>query len=159
MSKKIKCHDFFNCRQVDCPAYASENTSCWLIDDTLCRKGGQDTMPTKVELCLTCPVFKANMDQAAMESSCAMLARQFTISREALQARDRELESISMEMAIGLSETFEALKKIATGDPQVRINERSSLELIAKLKQMVNRTAEHMGRSLPRRPRSFALFV
>ena len=144
MSDKIKCHHFFDCREFDCPAHGSENTSCWLIEDTRCREGERDNSLAKVELCLACPVFKANMDQATMASSFAMLANQFTEARKALQARDRELESISMEMAIGLSETFEALKKIASGDPQVRINERSSLELIAKLKQMVNRTAVHM---------------
>ena len=145
MSDKIKCNDFFDCTKEDCPAYGSENTSCWLIDDTRCRDAGQDNFLAKVELCLKCPVFKKNMDKDAMEASCAMLARQFTEARNALQERDRELESISMEMAIGLSEVFEALKMIAAGDPQVRLNESSSLELIVKLKQMVNRTAENMG--------------
>ena len=145
MTDKIKCRHFFDCREADCPAYDSENVCCWLIDGTRCRHGVQDNFLAKVEICLDCPVFKKNMDRETMESSCAMLARQFTETRDALQARDRELESISMEMAVGLSEAFEALKKIATGDPLVRIDESSSLELIAKLKQMVNRTAENMG--------------
>ncbi len=145
MNDKIKCCDFFNCRQVDCPAYASENTSCWLVGGTRCRDEVQDTFLTKVELCLQCLVFKNNMDREAMEASCALLARQFTDAREALQTRDRELESDSMEMAIGLSEVFEALQKIAAGDPQVRLDEDSSLELIVKLKQMVNRTAEQVS--------------
>jgi PAS domain S-box-containing protein len=145
MSDKIQCYDFFDCREFDCPAHHSPNMRCWLIDDTHCREGMQDMFLAKVEVCLTCPVFEANMDQAAMGSSCAMLARRFTEARQALQARDRDLESTSMEMAIGLSETFEALKKIAAGDPSVQLNEHSSLELIVKLKQMVNRTAENMG--------------
>ena len=145
MSDNIKCNDFFDCTKVDCPAYDSENRNCWLIDHTQCRDAGQDNFLTKVDLCLKCPVFKKNMNQDAMEASCTMLARQFIETRDALQARDRELESVSMEMAIGLSEVFEALKKIAAGDPLVRLNESSSLELIAKLKQLVNRTAEQMG--------------
>ena len=85
------------------------------------------------------------MDQDSLEASCAMLARHYTETRKMLQERDQELESISMEMALGLSEVFEALKKIASGDPLVRLNEDSGLELIAKLKQMVNQTAENMG--------------
>ena len=50
-----------------------------------------------------------------------------------------------MEMAIGLSEVFEALKEIASGNPDVRIPEASELELISKLKHMVNLTAENIG--------------
>ena len=80
-----------------------------------------------------------------METSCRMVARQFNETRKTLEKRDQELESISMEMAIGLSEVFEALKKIAAGDPLVRLDEASPLELIAKLKQMVNQTATNMG--------------
>ena len=48
-------------------------------------------------------------------------------------------------MAIGLSEVFEALRKIASGDPSVRISEDSGLELIAHLKERVNLTARNMG--------------
>jgi PAS domain S-box-containing protein len=145
MSEKIKCKDLLRCDKVDCPAYGCADPHCWLIADTLCHDGNQENYLAKVELCLDCPVFKQNMDMAAMESSCAMLGRQFAEARRALQLRDRELESTSMEMAIGLSQVFEALKKISAGDPGVHLDEDSSLELIVKLKQLVNRTAEHMG--------------
>ena len=49
------------------------------------------------------------------------------------------------EMAIGLSEVFEALRKIASGDPYVRISEEASLELITHLKELVNLTARNLG--------------
>ncbi|MDY6955185.1 MAG: PAS domain S-box protein, partial [Thermodesulfobacteriota bacterium] len=62
-----------------------------------------------------------------------------------VEDRDRALQSISMELAMGLSEVFEALKRISSGDPEVRISRASKLELIAKLKQMVNLTAENLG--------------
>ena len=145
MSGKIKCKDLLKCEAVDCPAYDADNPHCWLIDGTRCHGENQETFLTKVELCLKCPVFKQNMDPEIMEASCQALARQFSDTRRILAERDRELESISMEMAISLSEVFEALKKIAAGDPQVRIDEASPLELIAKLKRMVNQTAENMG--------------
>ena len=144
MSEKKKCKDFFQCKEVECPAYDSD-THCWLMNATRCRDAVQETFLSKVELCLDCPAFKENMDQEAIAASCSLIARQFSETRRTLEARDRELESVSMEMAIGLSEVFEALKKISTGDPLVRIEENSSLELIAKLKQLVNRTAENMG--------------
>ncbi len=60
---------------------------------------------------------------------------------EKVLSRDRELEETSLELALGLSEVFEALKEISSGNPEVRIPEVSELELIAKLKHMVNLTA------------------
>ena len=48
-------------------------------------------------------------------------------------------------MSISLSEVFEALKKISTGDPAVRIDETSQIELIRQLKHMINLTAENIG--------------
>ena len=145
MTEKIKCKDLFDCQEIDCPAYDSEKLCCWLIDGTRCRNDVQDNFLSKVELCLSCQVFKTNMDRESMKASCALLARQFSEARQQLEKRDRELEATSIEMAIGLSEVFEALKKIAAGDPLVRLEEASPLELIAKLKQMVNLTAANMG--------------
>jgi PAS domain S-box-containing protein len=99
----------------------------------------------KVEMCLECEPFKANMDVDCMEETLKVLDEQFKEFRHMVDERDRELESTSMELALGLSEVFEALKKISSGDPEVRIPEASQLELIAKLKHMVNRTAEDLG--------------
>ena len=58
------------------------------------------------------------------------------------QERDKEMEDINMELALGLSEAFEGLNKVASGDPRSRISEVSKNELIAKLKKTVNETAE-----------------
>ncbi len=58
---------------------------------------------------------------------------------------EAELEQTSMELAIALSEVFEALKKISSGDPEVRIPEGSEVELISHLKHMVNMTAMNIG--------------
>ncbi|MCP4578587.1 MAG: PAS domain S-box protein, partial [Deltaproteobacteria bacterium] len=99
----------------------------------------------KVDLCVECEVFCVNMDLAAMGESFKAISGKFLQTRNALEARDRELENISLEMALGLSEVFEALKKISFGDPMVRIPEESSLELISKLKELVNKTAENLG--------------
>ena len=57
----------------------------------------------------------------------------------------KELKNIYMEMALGISEVFEALKKISAGDPYIRIDETSSVELISQLKHMINLTAENIG--------------
>jgi PAS domain-containing protein len=63
---------------------------------------------------------------------------------ELSQSEDR-FRSVSMELAISLSEVFEALRQISSGDPEVRIPETSELELISKLKHMVNLTAMNLA--------------
>lgn len=144
MNDQTRCKTLLACQDTECPAYNADK-SCWLIEGTHCQNTVQKEFLSKAEICLQCPVFRKNMTPEAMEETCAEMTRQFRENREMLYERDQELESISMEMAIGLSEVFEALKKMAVGDPLVRLDEHSSLELISKLKQMVNRTAENMG--------------
>jgi PAS domain S-box-containing protein len=63
---------------------------------------------------------------------------------ELSQSEDR-FRSMNMELAIGLSEVLEALRQISLGDPEVRIPETSELELISKLKHMVNLTAMNLA--------------
>jgi len=63
----------------------------------------------------------------------------------ALQESEQRMESMGLELALGISEVFEALKKISSGDPAVRIPETSEIKLIAKLKHMVNMTAKNIG--------------
>ena len=80
-----------------------------------------------------------------MKATLGVVNRQFKEYNRIIGERDRELEGMSMELAISLYEVFEALKKIAAGDPTVRLPERSDIELIKRLKHMVNLTAEEIG--------------
>ncbi|MFH1413833.1 MAG: HAMP domain-containing protein, partial [Candidatus Omnitrophota bacterium] len=61
------------------------------------------------------------------------------LNNEIIERKNAEqrLEDYSLELALGLSEVFEALKKISAGDPNVRITEESSNELIVQLKHSV----------------------
>jgi signal transduction histidine kinase len=65
--------------------------------------------------------------------------------RRLAESERSEAEAMSLELAINLSEVFEALKKIASGDPLVRIDEASGIELIARLRHMINLTAAEIG--------------
>lgn len=145
MGKKVKCWEFFECDEKECPVYKSKELMCWLISGTHCRKEIQGRFLEKMEMCLECEPFRANIDVDSMHDTLTVLNEQFSTFREMVEERDRELEGISMEMALGLSEVFEALKEISAGDPFVRIPEISKLELIAKLKNIVNKTAEDIG--------------
>jgi PAS domain S-box-containing protein len=142
---RLKCWNVFGCEETECPAYRSRNLKCWLFSGTHCRNEIQGKFIEKIELCLGCEVLKSNNDAVAMKATLGVVNRQFKEYNRIIGERDRELEGMSMELAISLYEVFEALKKIAAGDPTVRIPERSDIELIKRLKHMVNLTAEEIG--------------
>ena len=52
------------------------------------------------------------------------------------------MEHINLELSIRLSEVFDALKRISTGDPTVRIDEISDIEMISQLKHLINVTGQ-----------------
>ena len=141
----MKCWEFFKCNDQECPVYQLKEPRCWLIAGTHCRNEIQGKFLEKMEMCLECEPFKANMDTASLEETLLVVDRQFREFRAMVEERDRELEAISMELALGLSEVFEALREISSGDPSVRVRETSDFELIAKLKHMVNVTAENLA--------------
>ena len=143
--KKVKCWDVFTCDKKKCPAYRSKDLSCWLFSGTQCRNEIQGKFIEKIELCLGCDVFKKNTDVASIKATLKVVDRQFKEFNKIISERDRELESMSMELALSLSEVFEALKKLASGDPTVRIDEASNIELIRKLKHMVNLTSKEIS--------------
>jgi C4-dicarboxylate-specific signal transduction histidine kinase len=145
MGKKIKCWEFFECDEKECPVNKTQELLCWLVPGTHCRQEIQGRFLEKMEMCLECEPFRQNIDVESMEETLKVLNQQFLQFRDMVEERDKELEGISMEMALGLSEVFEALREISTGDPSVRIPETSKLELIGKLKNIVNRTAQDIA--------------
>ncbi len=142
---KVKCWEVFACGKKDCPVYHSEEPKCWLISGTHCREIIQGTFIEKMEACIGCKVFKMNIDIPSMQEAIKVIDKQFKDFRKIVRERDNELEKLSTELALSLSEVFEALKKISTGDPSVRISEGSKEELIKKLKHLVNMTAANIG--------------
>lgn len=143
--EKVKCWDFFNCNEKDCPVYVAKSLRCWLFSGTHCRNEIQGKYLEKMEMCLGCKIFKTNMDVSGMKDTTRVTNKQFKEFRKIVRDRDKELENIGLELALGLSEVFEALKKISSGDPTVRIPETSKVELISKLKHIVNITAAEIG--------------
>lgn len=145
MKKKLRCWEVFKCDKKSCPVYKSKILNCWLISGTHCHNQIQGKYIEKMEMCLKCKIFKSNMDISAMKRTIEIVDKQFKQFRKIVRKRDKELEDISLELSIGLSEALEALNKIASGDPFVRISEVSKNEIIAKLKQVINLSAKEIG--------------
>ena len=142
--EKVKCWEVFQCDKKECPAHQSRNLNCWLFSDTHCRDEIQGKFIDKMEMCIDCEPFKMNLDTPSIRETCAVFGAQLKEYKQIVEDRDRELENISIELAVGLSEVFEALKSISSGDPLVRIPEASNIELINKLKHLVNVTAQNI---------------
>jgi PAS domain S-box-containing protein len=140
-----KCWEAFQCNKTQCPAYKSSDLKCWLFPGTHCRDEIQGKFLDKIEMCLDCEVLNANRDVSAMKATLKVINKQVKEFSRIIIERDKELEDMSMELALGLSEVFEALKKISSGDPTVRIPEASRVELIGKLKHIINLTALEIG--------------
>ena len=145
MQNHVKCWEFFDCDEKGCPVHKSQDPKCWLVEGTHCRKEIQGKFLEKIEMCLQCEAFDKNIDVNTMGQTLRVVNEQFVEFRKMVEERDRELESTSMELALGLSEVFEVLRRISSGDPSVRMPETSNLELISKLKHMVNLTAEDIS--------------
>lgn len=144
-NEKLTCWRVFQCKQTSCPAYHSRNGTCWLLSGTSCREEIQGKFIDKFEMCIDCTVFKKNIAERNIKETCNLFNTQLKEYRGIVEERDRQLENLSMELALGLSEVFEALKKISAGDPTIRLRETSHIQLIRKLKSMVNRTARDIG--------------
>jgi len=144
-TKNVKCWEEFGCTDTKCPAFKSLSLRCWLYSGTHCHDQIQGKFIEKMEICLNCTVFQKNMDTLSMKKTLEVTKHQFNQFRQLVDERDKEAEKVGMELSIGLSEVFDALKKIAAGDPTIRISESSEIELISKLKCMVNLTAQEIG--------------
>ena len=64
---------------------------------------------------------------------------------KALQRSELRCRDINRELETGLTEVFDGLKRISSGDPSVRISEDSDVQVLRKLKAMVNLTAENIS--------------
>lgn len=109
--EKVICREFFRCKEKECPAYLAKDFRCWLTSGTHCRDEIQGKFLEKIEMCLGCKVFKSNMDATSMKETLRILDRQLKEYRRMVKQRDRELEDMSLELTLSLSEVFEALKK------------------------------------------------
>lgn len=145
MQEKVKCWEVLGCNDKECPVYKSKELDCWLVPGTHCHDAIQGKFLEKMEMCLQCEIFKKNVAHSSLEMTLNVVNEQLQEFRKLVDERDRELESISLELALGLSEVFDSLKRISSGDPAVRIKPSSQLELIAKLKAIVNQTAENLA--------------
>ncbi len=141
----IKCWEYFHCNLRRCPAHRSDDVRCWLLSGKVLRTLSDGECMDKPERCLSCAVLKANMDASDVDGLLDAMRKRFHEFRKERESRDRETRVAREAVDLGLAEVFEALTRISRGDPSARVSEASNVELIRKLKRMVNATAENLG--------------
>jgi diguanylate cyclase (GGDEF)-like protein/PAS domain S-box-containing protein len=142
MKKKLKCWEVFECQEKDCPAYKSKGFNCWLIAGNHCYKQIEGKFLEKLEICLECEVFRKNIDVASMKETIKTLSQQIKEHMAIAEKRDAELETVSLDMSIGLSKAFEMVKKLRMGDPTARLVVDTENELLVKLETELNQLAD-----------------
>jgi PAS domain S-box-containing protein len=143
----MKCWEFFKCEETTCPVFKSKDPRCWLFSGTHCRGEIQGKFLEKMEMCLDCPPFEANIDNVSLRDTLDIVNRQFKEYKKIVDESDKEIRDISEELALGISEVFEALRKISSGENNIKLNEESTIEIISKLKSLVNLTARDIRES------------
>jgi len=143
--RRIKCWEVLRCDETTCPAYKSRNLKCWLIKGTRCEKGIQKEFIDKIHICLKCKVFKLNFRSKKFKEILSLFHNETQKNIAIIEEREREIKNLSLELAITLSEVFEALNKMAKGEPHISISEYSDIEIISKLKHMINVTSKNFS--------------
>ena len=113
---KLKCWEVSECGKEDCPAHRSHDLNCWLLSGNCSNRGIRFENSGKPDVCLSCEVFKENVDLPSARKTFKAMDAQIALYKEAAESSEKELQSMSIELAIGLSEVFEALKMIASGN-------------------------------------------
>ncbi|MEW6102413.1 MAG: ATP-binding protein [bacterium] len=135
-----KCWEIMGCNKKDCPSYGSEFVRCWFISGTMCMDGViMGEYPEKLGDCHKCKVY-----QRYSGNEIDSLSDSFNHMASLLNRNINELQNVSMEMALGLSECFEALRKIGEGELGVKVKEVSENELLRKLELEVNKTTSNI---------------
>ncbi|MBW1859991.1 MAG: hypothetical protein JRI70_07950, partial [Deltaproteobacteria bacterium] len=77
MNEKVKCWEFFECEEKECPVLVSKEWRCWLVSGTHCRDEIQGQFLEKIEMCLECEPFKNNVDLGSLEETLHVVHEQF----------------------------------------------------------------------------------
>ncbi len=145
MTIHAPCWKQFDCHQKECLVKLLNETACWTVPTLNFRGEFLEDYSQKIKKCLRCSYFNQVKTPEILENLLTHLIDHHAEFVKIDSERYHDQDRTSIEMTLGLSEVFDALKKIADGDPTVRLSEASGLQLIAHLKKLVNLTATNMG--------------
>ena len=95
MQKKLsflKCWEYFDCNENECPAYKSDDQQCWLLSGTYCHEDIQGTWIEKMEACINCKVYETNFNSNDWKSTLSLISKQFINFRNRTENDNRILK-------------------------------------------------------------------
>lgn len=142
---RLRCKEYFDSKKVECPICKSEDGRCWFLKEVLYKDNLPFEYLDKIDICLKCKYLEKNVDFKTLTRVLKRIFKQIKRLQLNLVRKEEEINSINIELTQSLKDVFEALKRISSGDPEVRISQRSKIKLIRELKTMVNKTAEDIA--------------
>ncbi len=67
--KEWKCWEQKSCKKLKCPAYECQDTRCWLVIGTLCKRSSKEPCFDKISLCSHCSIYKSFFEEDSLENS------------------------------------------------------------------------------------------
>ena len=98
-----------------------------------------DTLDEAIKIRNLTPI---NMDNPQDSDELDRMKDNLNTLIQQLSHAESEFDKTSMDLALGLSEAFDGLTRLANGDPTVRLSKISDNELLNKLVEIINKTAQ-----------------
>ena len=144
MNTHSHCWECTSCLSQDCPARSSHSSECRISRLLSSENVVPDDLTRDIRKCLDCAWFRQVKTPEMLELLLRKLADSHDAVIAAIVTNKTERERNCDLMIAGLSEVCDALQKMAAGDPFVRVPEASDIEILSRLKKLLNLTAQNL---------------
>jgi diguanylate cyclase (GGDEF)-like protein len=96
----LDCWEHYHCEQTECPAHGLEKAPCWQVSGAHCRAELEGTFLKKMEVCLTCAVFRSHVESPALSDTFAAIGAQLREYRRLVDEKIRALEELATVDAV-----------------------------------------------------------
>lgn len=123
----LKCWEYFECNEIKCPAYHSDDKHCWLLSKTYCHNEIQGTWIEKMEVCINCHIYDKNFNINDWKSTLSLISKQFNNFRERAEI-DKKNQEENQKKLKEFNITYSYLLKELDKKNQEILVERENLE-------------------------------
>ncbi|NQT25871.1 hypothetical protein HQ585_10980 [candidate division KSB1 bacterium] len=138
--KEILCWKHFDCDRKTCPAFKKKDAKCWMVSGTNCNDDNQGDWLEKMEVCLTCDVFKKKIKTDDLVQTLHVVSNQFANYRKKIEHEQTALNNAQKKLQQFKTTSVYLIRELDQKSEELE-NERNSLEHRVKLKSKELETA------------------